>query len=154
MAKRVLSWLGFVLLCNGAGFASAMVANEPAYYEQLSKPSWAPPGSVFGPVWTVLYTLMGTATWIVWKATSGPERRHAMSVFAIQLVLNVAWTPVFFGLHAPGPAVVVIAAVLAAVLVMVGAYARVSKPAAAMVVPLAVWVGFATVLNASIFARS
>lgn len=154
MAKRVLSWLGFVLLCNGAGFASAMVANEPAYYEQLAKPSWAPPGSVFGPVWTLLYTLMGTATWLVWKSTSGAERRHAMSVFAIQLVLNVAWTPVFFGLHAPGAALVVIAGVLAAVLVMLAVYARVSRLAAAMIVPLVLWVGFATVLNASIFART
>lgn len=149
---RGLQWLGFVLLCNGVGFASAMVANEPQYYEQLARPSWAPSPAVFGPVWTALYTLMGTATWIVWSRTRDARRRQVMTAFAIQLALNAAWTPVFFGLHLIGVAVVVILAVFVAVIAMTIEYARVVRWAAALVVPLALWVGFASCLNIAIWS--
>lgn len=144
-----LRWLGFVVLCNGVGFASAMVANEPAFYQQLHRPAWAPPASVFGPVWTALYTLMGTATWGVWTATR--DRRRAMTAFAVQLVLNALWTPVFFGLHWIGFAVVVILAVLAAVVVMAITYARIRAWTGVALVPLAAWVAFASCLNISLW---
>lgn len=148
---RIFQWLGFVLLCNGVGFASAMVANEPAYYQLLAKPSWAPPGSVFGPVWTALYTLLGSATWIVWTRTRDRERRRAMTAFAIQLALNATWTPIFFGLHQLGLAVVVIVAVLCSVLIMGAIYWRVQRWAGLAIVPLAAWVAFATCLNVAIW---
>ena len=148
---RLVRWLGFVLLCNGVGFASAMVANEPAFYLQLHRPAWAPPPSVFGPVWTTLYTLMGTATWAVWEHTRGADRRRAMTAFGVQLALNAVWTPVFFGLHLVGFAIVVILAVLAAVLVMAFAYARRVRWAGIAVVPLAAWVAFASCLNIALW---
>ncbi|HSN30474.1 MAG TPA: TspO/MBR family protein [Kofleriaceae bacterium] len=147
MLKRFAQWLGFVVLCNGVGAASALVANEPAYYQQLARPAWAPPPSVFGPVWTLLYTLMGTATWLVWTRTAGTVRRRAMAVFAVQLAFNALWTPVFFGLHALGVSVAVILGVLALVVAMTWIYARASKLAASLVVPLAAWVAFASALN-------
>lgn len=148
---RALQWLGYVVLCNGVGFASAMVANEPSFYERLVRPSWAPPASVFGPVWTILYTLMGTATWIVWARTRGHARRQAMALFAIQLALNAAWTPVFFGLHLLGASIFVIAAVLIAVVVMMVTYARSVPWAGALIAPLGLWVGFATCLNVALW---
>lgn len=151
MIRRFVQWLAFVVLCNGVGFASAMVANEPAYYQQLAKPAWAPPGSVFGPVWTTLYTLLGTATWIVWSRTLGRQRRRAMTAFAIQLALNAAWTPVFFGLHQLGAAAVLIVAIFIAVVVMGVIYARVQRWAGLAIVPLAAWVAFAACLNIAVW---
>lgn len=154
MLKGFAQWVGFVALCNGVGAASALVASEPAFYEQLARPSWAPPPSVFGPVWTLLYTLMGTATWIVWIKTAGPLRRRAMAVFAVQLAFNALWTPVFFGFHALGASVAVILAVLALVVAMTSVYARASKLAASLVVPLAAWVAFASALNIAIAVKN
>ncbi|MBC7978622.1 MAG: tryptophan-rich sensory protein [Myxococcales bacterium] len=150
-AVLALSWLGFVVLCNGVGFVSALAGGEPSYYQELARPSWAPPPSVFAPVWTILYTMMGTATWLVWLRARGAERRRAMTAFAVQLGLNAAWTPVFFGLHQPGLAVAVIVGVLVAVLAMLVVYARISRWAGALVVPLALWVAFATCLNLALW---
>ena len=128
-----------------------MVANEPAFYEHLARPGWAPPPSVVGPGWTVLYTLMGTATWTVWARTRTAVRHQAMTVFAIQLALNFAWTPVFFGLHLLGASIFVIVAVLIAVLVMLVTYARRVWWAGALIAPLALWVAFATCLNIALW---
>lgn len=147
----VVVWLGFVALCLGAGFLSSLAGTEGALYERLVRPAWAPPGWVFAPVWTTLYVLMGTATYLVWRRCTGPVRRRAMVAFGIQLALNVAWTPVFFGLERYGLAVVVIAGVLAAVTVMMVRYARASRLAGALVVPLWLWVGFASALNVAIW---
>ena len=154
MLKRAAQWLGFVVLCNGVGAASALVANEPAFYQQLARPSWAPPPSVFGPVWTLLYTLMGTATWLVWTRSAGAPRRRAMTAFALQLAFNAMWTPVFFGLHALGASVVIILLVLVLVVAMIAVYARIDRLAAGLVVPLAAWVAFASALDIAIFARN
>lgn len=148
---RGLQWLAFVVLCNGVGFLSALVATDPAYYQALARPAWAPPPSVFAPAWTTLYTLMGTATWLVWTRTRGPVRRHAMIVFAVQLALNFAWSPVFFGLHQPGLGIVVILGVLVAVGVMLVTYGRLVRWAGALLVPLLLWVAFASCLNIALW---
>lgn len=148
---RGLQWLGFVCGCNGVGLLSALIANDPAYYQALARPEWAPPPGVFGPVWTALYTLMGTATWGVWRRASSASRRQAMTVFALQLALNFAWTPVFFGLHQPGLAVLVILGLLVAVRAMLVTYGRIVWWAGALLVPLMLWVAFAAGLNISIW---
>lgn len=146
-----LAWLGFVVLCNGAGILSALVGTDPSLYAVLERPSWSPPGWLFGPVWTALYTMMGTATYLVWRRTEGRPRRQAMTVFGVQLALNVSWTPVFFGLQRPGLALIVIGAVLAAVIAMMIVYGRRVRTAGLLIAPLAAWVGFASALNAAIW---
>jgi len=146
------AWIGFVLLCNAAGFVSALIGGDPRFYQELAQPSWAPPPWLFGPVWTALYTLMGTATFLVWDRTSGRARRTALTIFGVQLAINVLWTPVFFGLHSVGGGLVVIALVLVSVIAMLVVYARRLPLAGALVAPLAVWVAFATALNAAIYA--
>ncbi|MDX2089892.1 MAG: TspO/MBR family protein [Kofleriaceae bacterium] len=148
---RWVIWLGFVVLCNGVGFASSLFGTEQALYAALAKPTWAPPSWVFGPVWTALYTLMGTATYLVWSRCDAHARRPAMRAFVLQLVLNFAWTPVFFGLENFGLALVVIVLVLGVVLAMLVLYARRVRLAGWLVAPLAAWVAFATALNASIW---
>jgi len=147
----VLGWLGFVVLCNGVGFLSAVLGTDPVLYEHLVRPSWAPPPSLFGPVWTALYILMGTATFLIWRHCRGDDRRRALTIFGVQLALNFAWTPVFFGLQRYGLAIVVIVANAIAVLVMMVAYGRRVRLAGILVVPLLVWVSFATALNIAIW---
>ena len=150
-APRWVVWLAFVVLCNGAGVLSAVVATDPGLYGQLVRPAWSPPAWLFGPAWTTLYTLMGTATYLIWTRCTGRARRTAMGVFALQLALNVAWSPVFFGLQAYGAALVVIVGVFAAVTAMMLVYAARVRLAGALIVPLWLWVGFATVLNGAIW---
>jgi tryptophan-rich sensory protein len=106
---------------------------------------------VFGPVWTALYTLMGIAAYLVWRSPRGRPRTTALAVFGIQLALNAAWTPVFFGLGSVGAAFAVILAVWAAVLAMMLTFAKVERRYGLLVAPLLAWVSFATVLNGAIF---
>ncbi len=151
VAPAWLAWLGFVVLCNGAGILSALVGTDASLYATLVRPSWSPPGWLFGPAWTALYTMMGSATYLVWRRTEGRPRRQAMTVFAVQLALNVSWTPVFFGLQRYGLALIVIGAVLVAVIVMMIVYGRRVRTAGLLIAPLAAWVGFASALNAAIW---
>jgi tryptophan-rich sensory protein len=147
-----VAWVGLVVLCNGVGFLSSLAARgEMSLYERLVQPSWSPPSWLFAPVWTALYTLMATATYLVWRDGEGATRRRALGIFAVQLVLNAAWSPVFFGLGKVGAGLVIIVAYLASVIAMMIAYARSVRLAGALIVPLALWTGFATALNASIW---
>ena len=104
---------------------------------------------MFAPVWITLYTLMGVAAWLVWR--TGPGRRRSLTWFAVQLALNAAWTPVFFGLRAIGAGLVVIVLLELAILATIAAFAPRSRLAAALLVPYAAWVGFATALNAALW---
>lgn len=156
LATQPGSWFGFVLACNLVGFLSAMVAggNQQAFYASLDLPSWAPPGVVFGPVWTALYTLMGVATYLVWRDGAGEPRRAAITAFAVQLALNAMWTPIFFGLHLVGLSVAILIAVVASVVAMIIFYHRVRPLAAALLVPLLAWTTFAAVLDIAIWFRN
>lgn len=145
-----LAWLGFVALCVGAGFASSLAGNM-GLYQELARPSWSPPAAVFAPAWTTLYVLTGTAAYLVWRRTTRERRRTAMVAFGIQVVLNAAWTPVFFGLEQFLAALVLIIAIWLSVVAMTVVFARRVPLAGALVVPLVLWVSFATALNASIW---
>ena len=147
-----LAWFGFVVLCNGVGIASSLaMGSESTLYATLERPSFAPPSWVFAPAWTTLYTLMGTATYLVWRRCTGALRRTAMIVFAVQLALNAAWTPVFFGLEQIFAALLVIIANWLAVGAMTVTYYRRVPLAGALLVPLWLWVSFATALNGAIW---
>ncbi len=114
------------------------------WYASLRKPSWNPPSWIFGPVWTALYIMMAVAAWLVWRR-GGPRR--ALGLYGVQLALNAAWTPLFFGLKLPGLAFAEILLLLAAVIVTARAFATVSRPAALLLVPYIAWVAFASFLN-------
>lgn len=150
-APRWAAWLGFVVLCNGVGFLSSLAGGERPLYASLERPDWAPPGWVFGPAWTTLYTLMGTATYLVWSRCKGPARRTALTVFGVQLALNAAWSPTFFGLRQYGLSVLVIALVLAASITMMVVYFRRVRLAGWLTVPLVAWVSFASAVNTAVW---
>lgn len=144
---RVL--VGSVLLCELAGIVPAILTAEDVstWYPTLARPAFTPPDWVFGPVWTTLYLLMGVALYLVWRTDNGRTRRIALAVFGVQLALNASWTLVFFGARAIFGGLLVIVALLVAIIATVGAFARLDRRAAALLVPYLLWVGFATVLN-------
>lgn len=111
------------------------------------RPDWAPPGSVFGPVWTVLYVLMGIAAWLVWRVAGFRAARPALTLFVLQLALNALWSWLFFSWHRGDIAfaeVVLLWAFIAATMI---AFWRIRPLAGALLVPYLLWVTFATVLN-------
>jgi tryptophan-rich sensory protein len=117
----------------------------------LAKPAWTPPGWVFGPAWTLLYMLMALAAWQVWRRRSAMDVRMPLALFAIQLALNLAWTPIFFGMRRPGLALVEIVLMLAVILATTASFVRVSRTAALLMLPYCAWVCFATALNWAIW---
>lgn len=128
----------------------------PSWYRTLAKPELAPPNWVFGPVWTTLFVLMGLALYLVWKQWtivpwSRTKKRLALTVFGAQLVLNTLWSIIFFGWQSPGAALVEIALLWVAIVVNIYLFARVSKPAAWLLVPYLLWVSFASYLNYAIW---
>ncbi len=146
----------FILGCEAVGIlGSLFTATEiTTWYATLTKPSFSPPNWLFGPVWTMLYALMGIAAWLVWKDTTVPkgERRVALNVFFFQLFLNGIWTPVFFGAHAIGAALAIIILLLASIAAAAYFFYRIRPLAAVLLVPYFAWVLFACVLNGALFA--
>jgi len=122
----------------------------------LEKPSWRPSNAAFGPVWTVLYTLMAIAAWLVWRSDdsappSKTARKQALGAWGVQLALNVAWSAVFFGARGPGGAMAVGAALVPAIATTAALAGRVSKTAGLLLVPYLAWTTFAAALNARIW---
>ena len=122
------------------------------WYADLNKPFFNPPSWLFGPVWTVLYLLMGIAVFLVWQKGSGNRLvRTAIGLYIMQLFLNGLWSPIFFGLKMPFLAFFEILLLWCAVVLTIWAFARVSKPAALLLVGYIGWISFAAVLNFSIW---
>lgn len=145
------------LVLGGAGGVVTSRA-IPTWYATLEKPEWNPPSWVFGPVWTTLYVLMGVAAWLVWRraheADTSEERaraRTALAVYGVQLALNAAWSPTFFGLKRIDLAFGVIVALLAALVETVRRFSSLRRSAGLMLLPYLAWVTFATVLNGTIW---
>lgn len=122
------------------------------WYAELEKPAFNPPNAVFGPVWTVLYLLMGISLFIVWRSSAaGRHSRSGVGLFAVQLVLNALWSFAFFGMRSPGAGAIVIIALWIMIAATLLAFLRVSRFAGALLVPYMGWVSFAAVLNLSIY---
>ena len=117
------------------------------WYAALQKPSWNPPSWIFGPVWTVLYVMMAVAAWLVWRCGGWRRQRGPLTWYLVQLGLNAAWTPLFFGFHQPGLALIEIMLLLAAAGATMRAFFRVNFTAGLLFIPYVAWVSFATVLN-------
>jgi tryptophan-rich sensory protein len=127
------------------------VAGTSDEYQSLNQPAWAPPSWLFGPVWTVLYVMIAVAGWLVWRRTGWTV---ALTVYAVQLVLNAAWTPIFFGFGRYGLALVDIVVMWVLIGATIWLFRPVSRVAAALLLPYWAWVTFATALNAAIFSAN
>ena len=146
VAAAKAGWLAGTVLVGASG-ALVVVPNLEPWYQDIVKPSWAPPNNVFAPVWTTLYLLLGAAAAATFGAAPLAQPR-ALTAFAGQAVLNVLWAPVFFGMHALGAAFYVSIALLLAALATAVEMGRAAGLATgALLVPYVVWLTYATVLN-------
>lgn len=136
----------FLVITLGGGLSIGMVSPPGEWYERLRKPTFNPPKRVFAPAWTILYILVAIAGWRTWQdGNSG-----ALALWAVQLALNFAWSPVFFRAHAPRAALGIVLALLIAVIVFILKEAARNTIAMLLFVPYAMWIAFAALLNAAI----
>jgi tryptophan-rich sensory protein len=148
--RQFLALAGWLLLCFvPATFGGLFMPGE--WYASLRKPAWNPPGWAFGPVWTALYTMMAVAAWLVWRCGGFAAQRRALALFLIQLALNAAWTPLFFGLRQPGLAFAEILLLWLAIAATLAAFRPVNRIAGWLLVPYLAWVSFAAVLNLALW---
>jgi len=155
MTQRI-QWLGlviFLVVCLGAAGLGALATTPQieGWYRTLAKPTWNPPAWIFGPVWTTLYVMMAIAAWLVWKPAGFKAEATPLTLFAVQLALNIAWSWIFFGAHQPGWAFVEIMLLWLAIGATTAAFFRCSTLAGWLFVPYLAWVSFASVLNFAIW---
>lgn len=153
--SRIKNWpllLFTILLSEGAGILGSFftVASIPTWYATLTKPSFSPPGFVFGPVWTILYALMGISLYLVW-VSKAISKSYAIKLFFVQLILNAVWSIIFFGLRSPGLAFIEIIALWVAIALTIKAFQHISKAASYLLYPYLAWVSFASILNFAIW---
>ncbi len=144
----VLIAAGTVLTAALGGYASV---SAQSFYQSLNQPAWAPPAAVFGPVWTVLYLMMGAAAWLVVRQRGRVASRPAMRLFAAQLVFNAAWTWLFFRWHLGAAAFIEVLALLALVALTARTFWRARTIAGALMLPYLAWVGFASALTLAVW---
>lgn len=147
----LIFWVGlcFFVAWSGAQVSPGIASSE--WYESLAKPDWNPPGWLFGPVWTILYTMMGVAAWLIWKEFGFKKAKSALIVFLIQLFLNGLWSQLFFGMQELGWALVEIIILLSAIIFTTYLFFQKNRVSGWLMVPYIAWVSFATVLNATIW---
>lgn len=139
------------LVARFGGYFTARSADD--WYEALARPSWSPPGWLIGAIWTVLYVMMAVAAWLVWRdgAVRGVSAKVPLAVWGVQLALNAAWSPIFFGLRAPGWALVDLVALWVAIVATTVLFFRRTLWAGILFLPYVAWVSFAGVLNLRIW---
>ncbi|HEV7611321.1 MAG TPA: TspO/MBR family protein [Steroidobacteraceae bacterium] len=135
----------------GAVFAPGVSAEANRWYAMLGKPGWAPPNSWFAPVWIVLYVSMGTSAWLIWRERYHRGRGAALAAYALQLLLNAAWAPLFFGAKNIGAGLFVNVALWVAIAWTIREFAMVRAAAAWLLAPYFLWVGFAATLNLALW---
>jgi translocator protein len=141
-------------VCLAAGFIGSIftTASIPTWYATLEKPSFNPPNWLFGPVWTILFILMGISAFLVWRVgLSEPNVRIALIIFIIQLIINALWSVAFFGLRSPIAGLIVIIVLWIAILLTILSFAKLSITASILLIPYILWVSFASILNATIY---
>ncbi|MFJ6483544.1 MULTISPECIES: TspO/MBR family protein [unclassified Streptomyces] len=149
-SRRALA--AFLVATYGVAFAGALAsADAGEVYRSLERPPWAPPAWVFGPVWTVLYATIAIAGWLVWRCPDRPGVRRALTWWSAQLLLNLLWTPLFFGARRYGFALADIVLLLAAIGVTAALFRPLHRTAAALLLPYLLWVAYATALSAAIW---
>lgn len=142
-------WLLLTFVAAGLGAWASIEAGS--FYLQLARPAWAPPGSVFSPVWTILFFLMAIAAWLVWRAVGFAGARAALRLYLIQLVFNVLWSWLFFGWQLGGWAFADVILLWGLILATLIAFWRISRLAGVLLVPYLLWVSFAVVLNYTVW---
>jgi len=138
----------WLVACFAAAAVGAIASvHALSFYAELSRPSWTPPPGVFGPVWTLLYTLMAVAAWRVARTPPTPRRGTALALFVAQLLANALWSWLFFAWHLGAAAAVEVLLLLALIAATTRQFARLDRPAAWLMAPYLAWVSFASLLT-------
>jgi len=143
-----------IAICQLAGFIGSIFTrvSVSTWYTTIKKPSFTPPNWLFAPVWTTLFVLVGVSAFFVWRVGLDDRRvRIGLSIFAVQLILNILWSAAFFGSRSPLAGLIVIAILWMAILLTILNFFKVSVVAGILLIPYIVWVSFAAVLNAAIY---
>lgn len=155
-ARSLRDWIGlgsFIAVCFGAAGLGSVLTGVSVndWYPGLRKPSWNPPGWVFGPVWSALYLSMAVSAWLVWRRRGLSGAARPLGLFALQLALNVAWSGLFFGLRMSGAALAEIVLLWGAILATALSFRRETPLAGWLLAPYLLWVAFAAVLNLALW---
>lgn len=152
LPESILKLVGSIALCQSAGLIGSFftVSSIQNWYNLLNQPSFRPPNWLFGPVWTILYTLMGISFYLIW-IKKGPLVKQALTIFLIHLFFNATWSIVFFGLHNIFLALINILVIWVFIVVLINKFWSLDKRASILLIPYLAWVSFATILNYSIW---
>ncbi len=152
--KDIFKLVASIVICEFAGIIGSVftVPSISAWYINLTKPEFAPPNWVFAPVWTILFALMGISFFLIWRQDVNRKNvKIALGIFAGQLVLNILWSIIFFGLRNPFGAFIEIVFLWLAIIATILSFVKISKFAAWLLLPYLLWVSFAAYLNFSIW---
>lgn len=150
--KQFIGLVAWLVVCFvAAGLGSAASVQAGSFYMELVRPAWAPPSSIFGPVWTALYATMSIAAWLVWRLDGFRSARTALTVFLAQLLLNALWSWLFFAWHLGGPAFAEILLLWVLIVATLISFWRIRPLAGALLLPYLLWVSFASALNYSVW---
>jgi tryptophan-rich sensory protein len=148
----LVGWLALTFVAAAVGAVASMDA--PAFYAQLDKPGWAPPAAVFGPVWSLLYALMGVAAWLVWRERPSQSVDGSLGLYLAQLAANALWSWLFFGWHQGAVAFGEVLLMLVLVAGTTSAFWRIRPLAGVLLLPYLGWVGFAAALTWTVWQRN
>ncbi len=147
---HILKYILSVLICLGAGAVGSLFTTPSVktWYLTINRPSFNPPDWLFGPVWTLLFIMMGTALYLIWREGEKNKKvKCALYVFFAQLILNILWSILFFGFQSPFYAFIEIIILWLFILASIILFYKISKPAGLLLVPYILWVSFASILN-------
>ena len=148
--KKLSKLLVSILICEGVGILGSVFTftQIATWYVHLNKPFFSPPNFVFGPVWTVLYALMGISIFLIYEAKISKNEKHLLlKLFGFQLVLNFLWSVLFFGMHSPWLGFLEIIFLWLTILILIFKFYKYSKQASFLLIPYLFWVSFASLLN-------
>ena len=147
---KLIASVALAFLAAGIG-SYFTTSNIPTWYASLNKPFFSPPNWLFGPVWSLLYLFMGISLYLIWVSDSPQiQKKKAVLMYFIQLTLNVLWSVIFFGMRSPSVAIIEIIILEITIILTILQFKQISTKAARLLIPYALWVAFATILNLSI----
>jgi len=151
--KSILPLLISILIVFSFGFIGSLFTTSSItnWYAFINKPLFSPPNWIFGPVWTLLYILMGVSAFLIWQKRDNLKTKPALIFYGIQLILNALWSIIFFGMHNPGLALLEIVILWLFILITLIKFYKINKTAGLLFIPYLAWVSFASILNYAIW---
>ena len=151
--KSILPFLISILIVFSFGFIGSFFTTSSItnWYAFINKPLFSPPNWIFGPVWTLLYILMGVSAFLIWQKRDNLKTKPALIFYGIQLILNALWSIIFFGMHNPGLALLEIVILWLFILITLIKFYKINKTAGLLFIPYLAWVSFASILNYAIW---